>query len=151
MAKHQTTTILLLLILGITLFTSVALVSAKTDDVVVEEESSYVLEFTDHNHDDAIGSRGKLVFIKYFAPWCGHCKNLAPTWKALAEEFKDDLTVDIATVDCTVYKSICERIGIKGFPTLKLYENGKELETYKGPRSLDALKGFVEDNLQGKM
>ena len=94
----------------------------------------------------ALFSRITLVLIG-----CGHCKNLAPTWKALAEEFKDDLTVDIATVDCTVYKSICERIGIKGFPTLKLYENGKELETYKGPRSLDALKGFVEDNLQGKM
>lgn len=150
---YQNLALLVLLLVGLIVVASPTLVSARTEDAAggEEEESNFVVKLTDETHDDAIKSTGKLTFIKYFAPWCGHCKRLAPVWAELAELYKDDLTVDIAVVDCTVHKTTCASVGVKGYPTLKLYEAGKELDTYKGARSLEALKGFITDSQQGKM
>ena len=54
---------------------------------------------------------------------CGHCKKLAPTWGELAAAMKEK-DVEIATVDCTVYKEICQENGVKGYPTLKMFFKG---------------------------
>ena len=85
---------------------------------------------------------------KYFAPWCGHCKRLAPTWEELGElplATADGKKVVVARVDCTVAKDTCTQQGIKGYPTLMVHKAGsKEGERYNGARELDALKAHAE-------
>jgi thioredoxin domain-containing protein 5 len=85
-----------------------------------------------------------MWFIKLYAPWCGHCKSLAPTWEKLAAEFEGHREVGIASVDCTKEKAVCDKAGVKGFPTLKTFINGEEKEKYAGARGLPELKTFVE-------
>ncbi|KAH9065077.1 thioredoxin-domain-containing protein [Lactarius deliciosus] len=67
------------------------------------------------------------VFVKFFAPWCGHCKKLAPTWTKLAKELQH--TVSIAEVNCEDHKSLCSTEGVTGFPMLFFYpSSGKKTE-----------------------
>mmetsp|Transcript_11483 Transcript_11483/g.25280 ORF Transcript_11483/g.25280 Transcript_11483/m.25280 type:complete len:217 (-) Transcript_11483:819-1469(-) len=91
---------------------------------------------------------GKTVFLKFFAPWCGHCKKLKPDWDKLMEEFAGSSTQLIADVDCTADgKPLCDDNGVKGYPTLK-WGDPSDLQDYQGARTFDDLKKFAEENLK---
>ena len=96
------------------------------------------LELDNNNWEEK--TMGKTVFIKFMAPWCGHCKKLAPTWAKLMEM---DTDVVVAKVDCTgTAKNRCDEHGVKGFPTLK-YGSVDDLQDYNGGRDEAALPEFV--------
>lgn len=101
----------------------------------------------DHNGADSIHIAStayiQVHFVKFYAPWCGHCKRLMPTWEDLAKEFAEDTELSISSVDCTKHRAVCDKAGVKGFPTLKIYYGGSSGEMYKGDRSLDSLKSFA--------
>lgn len=87
-----------------------------------------------------------VTFVKFYAPWCGHCKRMAPTWSELADKFVDTATVKIAKVDCTdqASKELCGTQEVNGFPTLYIYKDGQKLQEYNGNRSLEDLVEFVQ-------
>ncbi|KAG9301226.1 hypothetical protein G9A89_012609 [Geosiphon pyriformis] len=80
-------------------------------------------------------------FIKFFAPWCPHCKDLAPIWEELAGKLKGE--INVGSVDCTLEGDLCSRYEIRGYPTLKLFM-GKDIIEYKGSRKLPELLNFAE-------
>merc|ERR1719379_720734 len=62
-------------------------------------------------------------------------------------EYKDSKTALVADVDCTTAgKSLCEEVGVRGYPTIK-YGDPSNLEDYKGGRTLSALQDFAKENL----
>lgn len=88
---------------------------------------------------------GKTVFVKFFAPWCGHCKAMKPAWDTLMGEFEGSDSVLVADVDCIGDgKELCNEVGVQGFPTIK-YGDPSNLEDYKGGRDVDSLKKFAGD------
>ncbi|MES1909766.1 MAG: hypothetical protein MHM6MM_002460 [Cercozoa sp. M6MM] len=82
-------------------------------------------------------------FVKFYAPWCGHCKHLAPTWEEFAKEKSDELKVNVAKVDCTSNRATCKRFNVRGYPTLVFMKEGV-MYKYQGQRSIDAFSKFVE-------
>lgn len=95
------------------------------------------IELTQENWDSE--TAGKSVFIKFQAPWWGHCKSMKPAWDKLMEEFKDHKTIVVGDVDCTAGgKELCSAQGVQGYPTIK---NGDPaaMEDYSGGRDFDAL------------
>ena len=103
-----------------------------------------VIELDNNDFEDTLNKENTLVFIMFYAPWCPHCTNLMDTWSGLAKEFGDDNSIAIAKIDTDKNKEIGQKHSIKGYPTLKLYQNGKEAEHYKGPRNVNAMKQFIK-------
>lgn len=106
--------------------------------------ASNVLELGPDNFDAVIG-KGKPGLVEFFAPWCGHCKNLAPTYEQLADAFshaKDKVV--IAKVDADgVGRPLGQKYEVSGYPTLKWFDEKGNAEAYEGGRDLDALATFV--------
>uniref|UniRef100_A0A665W7F0 Protein disulfide-isomerase A6 n=1 Tax=Echeneis naucrates TaxID=173247 RepID=A0A665W7F0_ECHNA len=96
-----------------------------------------VVELTDDNFDKMVLESDDVWLVEFFAPWCGHCKNLEPEWAAAATAVKEQTKgkVRLGAVDATVHQGLSSRYGIRGFPTIKVFRKGEEPEDYQGGRS----------------
>jgi protein disulfide-isomerase A6 len=112
---------------------------------------SAVLDLIPDNFDKVVLKSGKPTLVEFFAPWCGHCKNLAPVYEELAQVFASSKDVQIAKVDADAEKSLGKRFGIQGFPTLKWFDGKSEKpEEYKGGRDLESLTKFIAEKTGAK-
>nr|CAH0112149.1 unnamed protein product [Daphnia galeata] len=112
--------------------------------------STPVVQLVGSNFENGIASG--VTFVKFYAPWCGHCKRLSPTWDELATKFVGKTGVKIAKVDCTEgsNRQLCADQKVNGFPTMFLYSNGEKVEEYDGNRSLDDMFSFVAKLINDK-
>jgi protein disulfide-isomerase A6 len=107
--------------------------------------NSAVTVLTPDNFDSVVGG-SKHVFVEFYAPWCGHCKNLAPIWEQLGEAFLNNKDVVIANVDADAHRTIGGRFGVSGFPTIKFFPKGKtDPVDYNSGRDLDSFLDFIYD------
>jgi len=81
-----------------------------------------VVELTDSNFDKIVYNSKNGVLVEFFAPWCGHCKNLEPHYKAAAAQLGDKVV--LATLDATVHTTKSSEFGVRGFPTIKYFPAG---------------------------
>ena len=95
--------------------------------------------------NDDIASGKKIVW--FYAPWCGHCKNMAPDWSKLVSKYDNvkvnGKTVRILSVDCDANKGLGKEFGIKGFPTIKAISAG-QIKEYAGQRTIAAWETFIK-------
>jgi len=111
----------------------------------IPEEQGALTVLVGKNWEQVVKDETKDVLVKYYAPWCGHCKKLAPIWDELAEEVKDIEDLLIAKFDATANE--VAGLSIKGYPTLKYYpKDNKAGVDYSGGRELNDFKNFLSEN-----
>jgi protein disulfide-isomerase A1 len=108
------------------------------------EEDQGVLILDESNFDEAITTY-KYLLVKFYAPNCIHCKNLAPEYIKAAQTLRNnDPEVYLAKVDATKNKNLGNRFNIQGFPTLKLFMNGTPIEYDGGRKECDIVNWMVK-------
>eukprot|EP00055_Hartaetosiga_balthica_P018471 m.134452 g.134452 ORF g.134452 m.134452 type:complete len:378 (-) comp9609_c0_seq1:3606-4739(-) len=112
---------------------------------------SEVVVLTESNFEKIVMDETKDVFVEFYAPWCGHCKSLAPTYEKFGETFKNEKDVVIAKMDADKFKITPKKFGVTGFPTLKWFpKDNKDGEDYRGGRDGADLVSFVNGKTGSK-
>lgn len=108
---------------------------------------SAVIDLIPSNFDKVVLKSGTPTLVEFFAPWCGHCKNLAPVYEELALAFEHAKgKVQIAKVDADAERDLGKRFGIQGFPTLKYFDGKSDQpQDYKSGRDLESLSSFITE------
>lgn len=114
----------------------------KVDGEPERDEDVFIL--TDSNFNDFI-KKNDYVFVKFYAPWCGHCKRMAPALSKAATSLKNmDSNVKVAKIDATVEKSLASRFNISGYPTLKLFYKRNPIDYTRGREEKDLVEFLTE-------
>ncbi|KAF7016588.1 unnamed protein product [Triticum aestivum] len=102
------------------------------------------------NIDEIVFNSGKNVLLEFYAPWCGHCRKLAPILEEVAVSLQDDEDVVIAKMDGTA-NDIPTDFAVEGYPALYFYSSsGGDLLTYDGQRTAKELISFIKKNRGAK-
>lgn len=113
-------------------------------------ETSASVELTSRNFDEFVLKSKDIWIVEFFAPWCGHCKKLAPEWKKAANNLKGK--VKLGHVDCDAEKSLMSRFGVQGFPTILVFGADKGSPyPYEGLRSAPAIEAFALEQLEANV
>ncbi|XP_028830633.1 protein disulfide-isomerase A2 [Denticeps clupeoides] len=97
------------------------------------------------NFDAVVFDEARNVLVEFYAPWCGHCQELAPVWEELAEKYKGRDDIIIANMDATANE--VESVGVSGYPTIKYFPAGTERKVvdYNGNRDLESFSKFLDN------
>ncbi|KAH1263423.1 Protein disulfide isomerase-like 2-3 [Glycine max] len=110
-------------------------------------ETSSSVELNSGNFDELVIKSKELWIVEFFAPWCGHCKKLAPEWKKASNNLKGK--VKLGHVDCDAEKSLMSRFKVQGFPTILVFGADKDSPIpYEGARTASAIESFALEQLE---
>ncbi|OYD78544.1 thioredoxin [Campylobacter avium] len=100
------------------------------------------LELTSSNFDEA---KSGVALVDFWAPWCGHCRMLAPIIDELANEF--DGKAKICKVNTDEEGDLAAQYGVRSIPTLIFFKNGEIVDQLVGAQSKQAISDKINSLL----
>ncbi|XP_044410328.1 protein disulfide isomerase-like 1-4 [Triticum aestivum] len=109
-------------------------------------DEAHVLLLTAANFTAVLAAR-RHVMVEFYAPWCGHCRALAPHYAAAATHLAEQgVDVALAKVDATEEHELAQAHGVQGYPTLLFFIDGVPRD-YAGERTKDAIVAWIGKKL----
>ncbi|KAI1279057.1 thioredoxin-like domain-containing protein [Xylaria sp. FL0933] len=109
--------------------------------VSAADAASDVVQLKKDNFESFV-KENSLVLAEFFAPWCGHCKALAPEYEEAATTLKEK-DIKLVKVDCTEEQDLCQSYGVEGYPTLKIFRGPDNITPYSGQRKAAAITSYM--------
>jgi protein disulfide-isomerase A6 len=108
---------------------------------------SYVTVLTETNFKSEIIDSDADALVEFYAPWCGHCKKLAPEYEVVAAVYKNEPAVKVAKIDCDANPGVCQSHGVSGYPTLKWFPKSAKSSPvdYEGGRDLKSFVKYINE------
>lgn len=113
---------------------------------VRKEMRDKVKDISDNSFEREVLQSEKLVLVDFWAEWCGPCRMLAPTVETIAEEYSDSVTVVKLNVDDN--PSSAAAYGVRGIPTLLLFNEGKEVDRMIGAAGKESISLMIEKHTE---
>jgi len=135
----------------------VVLLALSSTVSALYDRSDDVVELTTSNFNNLVISGDEVWLVEFYAPWCGHCRSLAPEWKKAASALKG--VVKVGAVDMDQHQSVGGPYNVRGFPTIKVFGVNKQSpQDYNGARSAQAIvdeamrvaQSAVRDRMAGR-
>jgi protein disulfide isomerase len=103
--------------------------------------------------EDVVMNNDKDVLVEFYAPWCGHCKQLAPVYDELGEAFADEDQVVIAKMDSTANEIDVPGVNVRGFPTLYFFKGDDKTNpvVYEGGRTKAEFIKYIKKNASNSL
>jgi len=117
----------------------------KVTDVPSEYDESDVIVAGPTQMNELL-TEGNGLLVTFFAPWCGHCKTMAPAYQDAATKLKAE-SIKVAAVDCQLSPGLCQQLGVRGYPAVKWLQRKDEMiavADYQGPRDSDSFVRFAQ-------
>lgn len=133
--------------------------STTTDQVaVVAGDGAASDDVADESRFDAalqnVEIKGSVAFVQFFAPWCGHCKTIAPIWARLASDYAKDPRIVFLRVNGDAQDRLMARFSVKGYPNMLLFTKGNLAvggELFKGVRNYETMQKWLHDRIGAPM
>merc|ERR1712086_333538 len=113
--------------------------------VAEDAAPSNMIELSMDNFVEIVTDAKKHVVVEFYAPWCGHCKEFAPTYDKIAEKYSGNDEIVIAKLDSEAHAVFAKMYKVTSYPTIKVFKKAdKKGAIFEGERNEEALSEFID-------
>jgi thioredoxin len=115
----------------------------------VHNEEKLIFDVDYEQYDELVikASNDKPVLVDLWAEWCSPCLVIAPVLKKLINEYEGELRLAKVEVDEGENMKLAGHYKVRGFPTVLLISNGKEVARFSGAKPLSFLREFIDSHI----
>lgn len=111
-------------------------------------DSIFAVDLHDFENSVIKASHEKPILVDLWAEWCSPCLVIAPILEKVMHEFKDEIAIAKVEVDEGENMKLAGRYQVRGFPTIILFQHGKEVARFSGAKPLNFIRGFIEEHAE---